>query len=249
MKADGCDLVSGLAESTKGIWSGDVDLNDGDLDKQYQHYAGRVLCINNLQLSDSNDSILVCNLRDQFDDLKKDLEFVHASEEEQVATETELILHVHSTVLIGLQQAQTSYEEKLSSSTKVAEKVMFSLAWEIQELQVLHDSVRQVTVDITTLIDKLKCTDYDPVQDNFARKLGSVRQQLLDAVKALSKHQRNKATHVLVFMVSPESRNRQPYALPVQCLPIRGLKDTTVRDMADNIISAMVDREMKVAGK
>ena len=33
VKADGCDLISGLAESTRGIWSGDVDVNDGALDK------------------------------------------------------------------------------------------------------------------------------------------------------------------------------------------------------------------------
>lgn len=28
-KADGTDLVSGLGESIRGEWSGDVDLNDG----------------------------------------------------------------------------------------------------------------------------------------------------------------------------------------------------------------------------
>ena len=33
VKADDCDLISGLAESTRGIWSGDVEVNDGALDK------------------------------------------------------------------------------------------------------------------------------------------------------------------------------------------------------------------------
>ena len=37
VKADGCDLISGLAESTRGVWSGDVDHNDA-LNKQYQEY-------------------------------------------------------------------------------------------------------------------------------------------------------------------------------------------------------------------
>ena len=31
IKADGCDLVKGLFESTKGEWSGDVDLNSGNV--------------------------------------------------------------------------------------------------------------------------------------------------------------------------------------------------------------------------
>ena len=73
--------------------------------------------------------------------------------------------------------------------------------------------------------------------------------QLINAVKQLSKHQRIAATHVLVFMVSPESQSRQPYALPVQCLLICGIKDTTIRDMANKIIGAMVDGDMKVADK
>ena len=81
------------------------------------------------------------------------------------------------------------------------------------------------------------------------KKLSSVQEQLINAVKKLSKHQRIAATHVLVFMVSPESRSRQPYALLVQCLPICGIKDKTIRDTANKIIGAMMERDMKVAGK
>ena len=32
VKADGCDLVSGLAESVSEIWHGDVDWNNGELE-------------------------------------------------------------------------------------------------------------------------------------------------------------------------------------------------------------------------
>ena len=32
VKAGGCDLVSGLAESVSEIWHGDVDLNNGELE-------------------------------------------------------------------------------------------------------------------------------------------------------------------------------------------------------------------------
>ena len=130
----------------------------------------------------------------------------------------------------------------------MAEKTKFGLAWKIQELHDLLDISRKLVVEISTLMDKLQSQDYNPVQDNFAKKLSSVQEQLINAVKKLSKHQRIAATHMLVFMVSPESRSRQPYALPVQCLPICGIKDKTIRDMANKIIGAMMERDMKVAG-
>ena len=53
----------------------------------------------------------------------------------------------------------------------------------------------------------------------------------------------------MVFMISPESRNHKPYALPVQCLPITALKDQQCRELANQIIAAMVKRNMKVVGR
>lgn len=38
IKADGADLVSGLGTSMKGEWSGDQDLADGSLQKEYEHH-------------------------------------------------------------------------------------------------------------------------------------------------------------------------------------------------------------------
>jgi len=35
LKADGCDINPGLKESVKRQWSGDVDLDDGLLQKQH----------------------------------------------------------------------------------------------------------------------------------------------------------------------------------------------------------------------
>ena len=53
---------------------------------------------------------------------------------------------------------------------------------------------------------------------------------------------------ILVFMISSEDRRKKPYALPVQCVPYKGLSDCKVRDLANNIISEMVKRKMNVAG-
>ena len=78
VKADGCDLISGLAESTRGIWSGDVDVNDGALEKQYREYNNRLLTIKNLKSSNAN---LLSQLDDQVQQLKINMEFLHGSKE------------------------------------------------------------------------------------------------------------------------------------------------------------------------
>ena len=42
LKADGYDLNKGLKGSARLQWSGDVDLNDGSLQKQYHNYRTRL---------------------------------------------------------------------------------------------------------------------------------------------------------------------------------------------------------------
>ena len=49
-------------------------------------------------------------------------------------------------------------------------------------------------------------------------------------------------------MISSETRQNKPYALPVQCLPISSLKDVQARELCNHIVASMVERGMKVAG-
>ena len=42
IKGDGCDVVEGLGESTKKIWTGDIDVADGELQKSYDAYLQRL---------------------------------------------------------------------------------------------------------------------------------------------------------------------------------------------------------------
>lgn len=80
------------------------------------------------------------------------------------------------------------------------------LAWNVQDLQELLASVRQLSVDIVTLKDEIEDENYDPVKQNTAQILQS---KLIETVKRLSKHQRTAATHIFVVMVSPENRSRK----------------------------------------
>lgn len=50
IKGDGCDVVKGIWESTRGVWSGDVDLNDGKLKSFQQKYQQQIEWCNGIGL-------------------------------------------------------------------------------------------------------------------------------------------------------------------------------------------------------
>ena len=50
IKADGCDIVKGLNESVSGNWNGDVDLNDGKLQLQFDKYQQKLKFVENIGL-------------------------------------------------------------------------------------------------------------------------------------------------------------------------------------------------------
>ena len=43
------------------------------------------------------------------------------------------------------------------------------------------------------------------------------------------------ATHVFIFLLSDECRNKKPYCLPIQYVPYHSLKDQDVRELTKNI--------------
>ena len=144
--------------------------------------------------------------------------------------------------LIFISSSSAISEEVRGESIKVPEKTLFSMAWIIKELEVLTKKMRDLVVDITCLNDKIQDENYDLVKENVPRKLMSICTSLKDAVKLLSKHQRTAATHLFVILISTESRCSKPYALPVQCLPIAGLRDRQARDLANSVITSMTER-------
>ena len=149
---------------------------------------------------------------------------------------------------LELSTANNLYSEKLAHA-KHNEKEMIVLAWKIKELGELNDIGRKLFGDITLLVAKVKSNDSVWTVENIPNQLQVIRQTLITFIKGVTRHQRTAATHILVFMVSEETRRRKPYALPAQCLPYKGLADSKVRDLANEIISEMCKRQMKVAGE
>ena len=143
--------------------------------------------------------------------------------------------------------ATKKYSEKQADG-KSPEKLMFSLAWDVEELERLNELGRKLAVECECLKDKLLSSRYDAVSDNFPKQLGSFKDKMLKYANSVVKYRRTVATHLLVFMISPEQRSRKPYALPVQCVPYSSLGDEDVRSLCDKLIREMVNCGMKVAG-
>ena len=124
---------------------------------------------------------------------------------------------------------------------------MITLSWKVKELNDLGESGRQVYAEIKALTSRMQVREGSR-QENIPRILQTIRQKAITFVKGVACHQRTAATHVLAFMISSEERNKKPYALPIQCLPYKGLSDNKMRELANLIITEMVKRKMKVAG-
>ena len=139
------------------------------------------------------------------------------------------------------------YSEKLQSRQH-KEKEMINLTWKIKELSDLNQNGRKIFSQVNLIISKLPTEECDR-NDNIPRNLHEIRQKVCTFIKGVVRYQRTAATHVLVFMISNEERDKKPYALPIQCLPYKGLSDAKVRELANKIIQEMVRRGMKVAGK
>ena len=82
--------------------------------------------------------------------------------------------------------------------------------------------------------------------ENVPRQLDSISKLLTTFVTALSKHTRTAASHIFVFMISPDKREKKPYAIPIQCIPYRGM---TLWSLVNKIVHEMHHRQMKVIGK
>lgn len=140
------------------------------------------------------------------------------------------------------------YSEK-ESAGKSTSRNLFELAWDVKELSELNSTGRSLLVEIEVLSNRMADPLYDRIGDNLSRKVTSIRDKLTLYVKGITRYRRVAATHILVVMISTEDRKQKPYALPVQCMPYKGLKDMEVRKIINQIVQEMVNRGMRVAGE
>ena len=143
---------------------------------------------------------------------------------------------------------EKSSEYLKNKEGKASEKSLMSLVWDIKQLSELDEEGRKIMVNCLAFKEKAQDQQVDWVTSNMAHQLSTIRKALESYVSRVSRYRRIPATHILVIMISPEERNKKPYALPIQCVPYVGLGDMQVRDLVDKVIEEMTKRGMKVAG-
>ena len=72
IKCDGSDVVPGLTESARKQWSGDVDMGDGAVQKQYEEYLKRIEVVNRIGRNLHDHKERMDTLKD-LDTIKKSL--------------------------------------------------------------------------------------------------------------------------------------------------------------------------------
>lgn len=241
IKSDGCDVVSGLMVSMKNMWNGDVDFSDGLLQKQYSDYLKRLEFIDNLSVCD--EIMLISNLQNVAVQLKEDGTCVDSGKAtiQIKAGVHEYTNHIHDA---ALRKAQKEFEEKSSVST--TDKVLYALGWNVDELSRLNQQCRSLLVEVSTLKESIRDQSSPSLGLQYA--VGKLQGTLKEFVKAVTRHQRTPATHVLVTMISPSERNHKPYALPIACIPYVGLSEAKARSHISAVAEEMVKQGLRVEG-
>ena len=106
----------------------------------------------------------------------------------------------------ALTKATSEYEESLESK-KVSNKMQYRLGWNV-DLSRLNEEARKMFVEVSSLLDKIWDTSFDLATANVPRKVSDVRSALSTFITALSKHTRIAASHIFVFMISSDKRQK-----------------------------------------
>lgn len=122
------------------------------------------------------------------------------------------------------------YATKVAKGTSTT-NTLHQLAWNVDEISRLIDSGRKTRVEVQCLLDSLESDVVDQRRAYQNHRISKLKSTLREIVRGFYRYRRTAATHVLVVMISPETRNKNPYALPVQCIPYRNLKDSEIRGL------------------
>lgn len=117
---------------------------------------------------------------------------------------------------------------------------MMELAWTVVGFEELIKKVRtfQVQLSVFRQMDN----------DSAFTDLTSLKSNMLSYLKDLFTKKRTAASHILVFMIADELRDRKPYAIPVKFMPYKSLTDSKLREMELQVEEAMRNAGMTIVG-
>ena len=90
------------------------------------------------------------------------------------------------------------------------ESILMQLAWGVTGFEMLNKQANEFINSLSIMKSQMLNGD----QGNAKKSLLALKPKLLEYLRGLYTKKRTPATHLLVFMVSDELRNRKPYAVP-----------------------------------
>lgn len=205
----------------RGSWAGDEDFGDGSLQTLFECYKERCLFVKSIG-SGGRSTLVSANVQKLLLDLESDLEFLSA----------------------GAEVANDAYSKALKGG-KATEHKMMELSWSAVGFEEL---VKKVWGFQSDLNDFAQDGGGDGDGEGGGVNLFSLKSSLLQYLKDLYSKKRIAASHLLIFMIADELRNRKPYAIPVQFLPYRSLTDANLRELEVQLEEAMRREGMTVVG-
>ena len=140
----------------------------------------------------------------------------------------------------GAGVANQAYQRALQGG-KSSEQKMMELSWCAVGFEELVKFARGFQGEIKDFLQ-----EGGPVDTGIS--LLSLKSSLLKYIKDLYSKKRTAATHLLVFMIADELRNRKPYAIPVRFMPYKSLTDAKLRDLEIQLEESMRGIGMTVVG-
>ena len=225
IKGDATDVTEGLRESVQLQWSGDVDLNDGHIQHQYDMYQQRLKTCETFGLLDNGGSATA----------------------EQIITQALSILEeLHQLFCADrLKTAKQAFDLQAQNSDRGVN--MPKLAWDVAEFEQLQNKVEDLIADIKH-VRQIMQNALSKAEANIPRQITAIRKRLRQFIIQVTRRKRISATHVFVFMISEEHRAAKPYAIPVQMFPYRSVKDRQLHGMVDRLRAEMLSVGMCVRG-
>ena len=147
----------------------------------------------------------------------------------KLRTLIDLLNHDTEFLSEGLRTTDANYRKKYDWPN-TSKTVLMELCWERVEYSTLLQQSQALKAYFESFLPFL-----NPVGPRVEDIVGQLTEKRDDFLKYLRnlfvKKRQPGATHVFVFLVSEERRNRKPYCLPVQYIPYHSLKDQYVRDL------------------
>ena len=225
IKADGTDIQTGLRESVRKEWSGDVDWGDNALQKCHKEYMAYLKFVQS-----------ICRKTRKADDyVKLDLQ-----KQNSLLSEEKLFLQK------GYDSMKAIYEKK-RQQVGVSEQSLFAIAWDLEGYSKLIQENDSMSKIIDNILESM-LTTLSPDKGNISLSVSNLKKKLEEYVKGLYLKKRQAASHLLLFMISDEQRNQKPYAIPVRVLKYATITDAKIRELKEELRVAMKELGMVPVG-